>query len=309
MPFQPASVSVTDPVNWAIERTKQLLFRPFNLERWFIIGFCAWLATLGENGGFNFNYRFGSPDDGRSFREVFEQCRTFVVSNLAWIVPLAIALVILGVALGVAMLWVSSRGKFMFLHCVAHGKAEIGEPWRRFVQEGNSLFWFRLVLGLTGTVLTMPLIILAIVPVVRMVDRGAADLRGVLAVGFAVFALLGVVSVLFVIAKLTTDFVVPIMFLRRNRCLAAWNEFVSLFAVNVGNFGLYLLFQIVLGIAIGVIVVGAVLLTCCVAGCVMALPYIGTVLLLPVLTFKRAYSIHYLAQYGPEYNVFQPPMS
>jgi len=57
---------------------------------------------------------------------------------------------------------------------------------------------------------------------------------------------------------------------------------------------------------IGFIVVAAVLVTCCIAGCLLALPYLGTVLLLPVLVFKRGYSIHYLAQYGPDYDVFAP---
>ena len=88
-----------------------------------------------------------------------------------------------------------------------------------------------------------------------------------------------------------------------------WKEFISLLAVNVGNFALYLLFQIVLSMAIGVLVLCAILVTCCVAGCVMAIPYLGAVLLLPVSTFKRSYSLHYLAQYGPEYNVFPPPVS
>jgi hypothetical protein len=46
--------------------------------------------------------------------------------------------------------------------------------------------------------------------------------------------------------------------------------------------------------------------TCCIAGCLMALPYVGTVALLPVLVFKRSYSIYYLAQFGPAYNVFPP---
>jgi hypothetical protein len=36
----------------------------------------------------------------------------------------------------------------------------------------------------------------------------------------------------------------------------------------------------------------------------MIIPYLGTVLLLPILVFKRAYSLHYLAQYGPQYDVF-----
>jgi hypothetical protein len=38
----------------------------------------------------------------------------------------------------------------------------------------------------------------------------------------------------------------------------------------------------------------------------MIIPYIGTVLLLPVAVFKRSYSIYYLAQYGPPYDVFSP---
>ena len=69
----------------------------------------------------------------------------------------------------------------------------------------------------------------------------------------------------------------------------------------------YILFQIVLSIAIGMVVVGAVIVTCCIAACVMALPYLGTVLLLPVLVFERSYSLYYLAQFGPAYNVFPTP--
>ena len=49
---QEMHVSVIDPINPAIERVKALLFAPFDLGRWFIIGFCAWLAQLSRyNGG------------------------------------------------------------------------------------------------------------------------------------------------------------------------------------------------------------------------------------------------------------------
>jgi hypothetical protein len=37
----------------------------------------------------------------------------------------------------------------------------------------------------------------------------------------------------------------------------------------------------------------------------MIIPFLGTVLLLPVHVFRRAYSLHYLAQYGEEYDVFR----
>jgi len=54
----------------------------------------------------------------------------------------------------------------------------------------------------------------------------------------------------------------------------------------------------------GLLVIAIVILTCCCAGCLLALPYLGTVLFLPVLTFSRSYSLYYLAQYGPEWDVF-----
>jgi hypothetical protein len=116
-----------------------------------------------------------------------------------------------------------------------------------------------------------------------------------------------IVAIVFgVIGKLTTDFVVPIMFRRGNKCLAAWGELRGLLRARFGTFVLYLLMQIVLGMAIGMLVLAVVLVTCCIAGCFLAIPYIGTVLLLPVLIFQRAYSLHFFAQFGADYDVFAP---
>jgi hypothetical protein len=205
-------------------------------------------------------------------------------------------------------LWVRSRGKFMFLHCVALNKAEIEVPWRKFVAEGNSLFVFRLVLGLAWMIPIVPFVIVTVLLVIRMVNRGAPDMHVIIpliGVGLIVMAL-GIAF--FVIGKLTTDFVVPIMFLRRCKCLDGWMEFGRLLSTHVAKFVVYLLFQIVLGLAIGVMVLTAIIATCCIAGCLMIMPYLGTVVLLPVLTFKRSYSLLYLRQYGSEYDVFPPPI-
>src|SRR5882672_914946 len=94
----PREISVTAPVSLALERVKQVLFRPFDLGKWFVIGFCAWLALLGEQGGGGAgNYNFGSHNGGRGGQELrhgLEQAKEFVVSNLFWIIPAAVALVI-----------------------------------------------------------------------------------------------------------------------------------------------------------------------------------------------------------------------
>ncbi len=304
----PREISVAEPVSPALERVKRVLFQPFDLGKWFTIGFCAWLAQLGE-GGFRGNYNFGQhhgTNSGENFHRDFDRAREYVLDNLNWIVPLAAGLVVIGLALWLLFLWLNSRGKFMFLHCVALDKAEVAEPWHKFAYEGNSLFLFRLGLGLAAMICTLPLLIIAIVIVSKMFLSGHFLPHGIIsAIGFGI--LFFVLAIVFaIIQKLTLDFVVPIMFLRRHRCLSAWKELGALISGHVGAFILYFLFQIVLALAIGVIVFSAVIITCCLAGCLMMLPYVGTVLLLPVLMFKRCYSLYFLAQFGREYDVFPP---
>ena len=300
---------MAEPVSPALERVKRVLFKPFDLGKWFVIGFCAWLAQLGEGGGGgSFHSNFGShhkTNFGENFRHDFWQARDYVLHNLGWIIPLAALVVVIGLGLWLLFLWINSRGKFMFLHCVALDKAEVVEPWNQFAYEGNSLFLFRLGLGLIGWVLTLPLIALIIVLIVRMVQRGVPDVGGILvAVGLGL--VLVVLAIAFaIIQKLTLDFVVPIMFLRRDRCLKAWRELWTLLSANAGLFILYFLFQIVLCMAIGLMVMVVMIATCCCC-CLMILPYIGTVLLLPVLIFQRSYSLYFLAQFGREFDVFPP---
>jgi hypothetical protein len=306
----PREINVAEPVSPALERVKRVLFRPFDLGKWFTIGFCAWLAQLGEGGGGGGNFNFNNFGQHRNyednFRSAFLRAKDYVLDNLDWIVPLAAVLVVIGLALWLVFLWLSSRGKFMFLHCVALNRAEVTEPWHQFGNEANSLFLFRLVLGLAGMICTLPLLVIAIILVVKMLLAGQLIPNAVLAaIGFGLL-FLGMAIVFAVIQKLTLDFVVPIMFLRRNRCLSAWKELGTLISGHVGTFILYFLFQIVLAIAIGIIVLGVVIITCCIAGCLMMLPYVGTVLLLPVLMFKRCYSLYFLAQFGRDYDVFPP---
>jgi hypothetical protein len=323
MPIEPVTqshreISVTEPVSPALERVKTMLFQPFDLGKWFTIGFCAWLAQLGENGGSGFNNGFGNNfnanhggSPAESLRHVYHQARDYVMDNLVWIIPVAVVVTILLLAIWILILWLSSRGKFMFLHCVALDRAEVAVPWEKFGRAADSLFWFRLVLGLCAMILMLPMLVIIGVTIWGMVARGEPDVAGILLAAGLGLAFFGLAIVCALIQKFTMDFVVPIQFLRGGKCLAAWREFGRLLADHAGLFALYILFQIVLGIAIGIIVVGAVLITCCIAGCLMLIPYLGTVLLLPVLIFKRSYSLYFLRQFGPSFDAFSsaPPVA
>ena len=97
-PQRPSIVSVIDPIGQAFEKVKTILFRPFELGKWFIIGFCAWLAYLGSGGGCG-----GGGGSGRGGRgsfnvqEGFGEAKEYVLANLHWIIPVAVVVTIIGI--------------------------------------------------------------------------------------------------------------------------------------------------------------------------------------------------------------------
>lgn len=306
---QSINVSVIEPIGPAVERVKVMLFRPFDLGRWFVIGFCAWLAYLGKQGG-GPNLNFSGRREWRTAGHELEAAKEFIIANMFWIAPLAVAAAVASIAVMLLLTWLSSRGRFMLLHCVAEDKAEVKIPWRKFKDQANSLFLFRIVLGLIGfATIALPVLLgifffvfAAVSRQILMFVSGLVMLSLIVLLAAIAFGIVGL---------FTMDFVVPIMFMRRCSCIAAWREFLGLLSANKGRFILYVLFQIFLAVIIGMIVIAGACLTCCCcccACCVLALPYIGTVALLPIFVFDRAYSLCYLRQYGPQYDVFSVPV-
>jgi hypothetical protein len=318
----PPSVSVTSPVEPALAWTKRVLFRPFDLGKWLTIAFCAWLAYLaqgGLNGGSALRSRlptpghlplpgsFPSPPKAGETPD-FGRLQDWAMANLSWLLPVGIALVCFLIAFGIFLLWLSCRGEFMFLHCVALDRGEVAAPWRRYAREAKSLFLFRLAFGLIVGVPLLLLLVFFAFFIYRLTQRTSPmQAAGFLPVIFAGFLLFLIVIGAAVVAKLTRDFAVPIMYLRGGTCRAAWGEILALFSGRPGLPILYLLFQIVLGLVIAVLLIIAIFATCCIAACFLAIPYVGTVLLLPIYIFLRSYSLFYLRQLGPQYDVFPRP--
>ena len=185
-------------------------------------------------------------------------------------------------------------------------KAEVVAPWHKFRKQGNSLFLFRIVLGLISFAVVMMLIaILVVIGIILFAGRGEPNpLPIILMVLLAMCVILPVAIIFGLIGKFTQDFVVPIMFLREGTCMNAWREFWPLLTGNKGKFAIYILFQILIALAVGIVVMACVCITCCCLGCFLAIPYVGTVILLPILVFDRSYSLLYLRQYGTGFDVF-----
>jgi hypothetical protein len=180
---------------------------------------------------------------------------------------------------------------------------DVGGQWTRAAELGASLFKFRAVLGASGWLLFLASAAAGI----------AAGLPAFLAGNFwgprawaayATFAL-GALLVgipLAIASALVDDFVVPLMVLRNARVAEAIRACrAEVLAGNVGGLVLFYLLKVVLALGIGMVAAVLTCLTCCLA----AIPYLGTVLLLPLFVFSRAYPLYYLEQLGVP--VFPPP--
>jgi len=298
------AISVIDPLGPAVERVREVLFRPFDLGRWVSIGFCAWLAGLGRagagGGGTHWNVSGGRGGD---LRRESRRAVEYVLENLHWIIPLAAAVLLIAVGVWVLLAWLSSRGRFMFLHGVTTGRAEVQYPWNRYAALADSLFRFRLWMGLAISLVVFPVGLAGGGLSLWLLAEGGSTPAMVLAAGGTILVITVLAVIAGVVHKLTVDFVVPVMWLRSVPWRPAWQEVAGLVFGHKLDLVLYLLFQAVLSVVVGMAVLLLVVVTCCVAGCLLAIPFLGTVVFLPVLVFDRAYSLHYLGQFGEDYRM------
>src|SRR5580765_2365228 len=105
---------------------------------------------------------------------------------------------------------------------------------------------------------------------------------------------------------LIANFMTPVMYRRRCRAYEAFRTVIKLIAARPGEILLYCLFLIVLALASAIVGCLVTCATCCIA----AIPYIGTVILLPVFVLLRSLSLLFLRQFGSDYDVwanFIPP--
>jgi hypothetical protein len=210
------------------------------------------------------------------------------------------ALIILALVLVLA--WVGARGRFIFTDCIVRNRAAIVAPWKEFHAEANSFF-------IVSVLAVLTLILFAIIGVLGLalplILHGNGSRPGTaLLIAFCVF-LFFLACLAFGFA-LTLQLMVPVMYRQRCRAMDAFGQTVRIMSAYSGPVLLYMLFFLVLVIGAAMISCGVTCATCCIA----AIPYVGTVILLPIPVTLSAFSLLFLRQFGPDYDVwasFMPP--
>jgi len=298
------TISVVEPVNEAIQKTSLLLFEPFNLEKWFIIGFCAWLASLlqeGIRGATNFNFKNHPATPEQT--QITEFIRTHIVA----VVTFAAVAIIVFFAIFLVLLWLNSRGRFMFIDCLAKNKAHVIEPWKTFKKQANSLFGFRLLLMLLGWVIIAAFFVSIIFLTIILDTIKENFIASIAILCTTIFFLIMAVLFFGCVQTLTLDFAIPIMYIHKIKTFAAWGKFMPMLKAHFWKITLYLLFKAFIGISIGIITLLITFFGCCCmcgTGIILFIPYIGTVILLPFAAFLRFYTLCFMRQFGTEYDAF-----
>jgi hypothetical protein len=287
-------IEIIKPFNEAIEVMKKILFRPFDLTKWLVLGFAAFLAHLSGGTGFNFNFgNWNRP--GWSSSE--EAAATQQMEHAwHWLLPLLVVLIPLGVIIVFVLMWIGARGRFIFTDCIVRNRAAIVAPWHEFKKEANSYFLFSLVVMLV----VMVILIIAFLPMILpVILHGTRAWKGF---AFSI-GLIGWLMVVFILAIswiLVSMLMIPLMYRRRCRSVEAFKEVIALISAEPTAIILYLLFLFALSIGITFVACVAICVTCCIA----AIPYVGSVILLPLEVFFYAYTLLFLKQFGPDYDVW-----
>lgn len=301
------NIQFFDPISRGWKRMTIALFKPFDIGKWFVVGFTAFLAELLDgNGGGNGFSNIGKKGNFHEFVDFPYRAKAWILDH-----PDLFTLIIIGVvflfALIIVLTWLSSRGKFMFLDNVVHNRAKVTKPWYDYRIQGNSLFVWRFVFGLICFAAIILFVAVFFISAYNHYEgdfKPAANVASI--VGFA-FLFVFTIIVIAYISLFLDHFVVPIMYKHNLTAVQAWNKFLSLFSKHWIYFLLYGLLILFLYIFVVIFVIFAGLFTCCIGFLLLIIPYINAVVLLPISYWFRAFSVEFLEQFGPDFEVFPRP--
>src|SRR5207249_12008747 len=122
-------IEIFKPFAEAFELMKKILFQPFDLKKWLVIGFAAFLAGL--SGGFSSSFnpfsRWSSQRDQKAIAESFRELGSIGQMDW-WMIALLVVSGLMVLALVLALMWLGARGRFIFTDCIVRNRAAIVAP-------------------------------------------------------------------------------------------------------------------------------------------------------------------------------------
>ena len=290
------NISVIDPITPAWNHMVRILFKPFEFKKWMLLGFCAFLAQCGEGAGSGSGSNRSNSSNRQGFD--FDTAKQWVESNMGLVVGIVIGSFTLLIVIALLVNWLSSRGKFMLLDGIVKNRGAVSEPWSEYKTEGNSLFLLRIIAGfiaILGLIVAVGIPVLVALPDIKSETFGEATFAAIV---FVCVLVIPYIIVCIAFSFFLRVFVIPTMYLKRVRAVEgmgiAWR---TLCKGHIGSTILFFIMMFLLGI---VAVIVTIVATCCTC-CLTIIPYIGSVILLPITVFFVCYTLCYIQQFGDDW--------
>lgn len=279
------TISLIDIIKLSIERTKVILFQPFNFKKWMKLLFIAMMAGAlgaGSGGGSGQPVKkadaeqpFYQTTDDQGIKQTAEQklgltidenTTEFAASSgnqifhkyFGWMgTTTLIFFIILLTIIILMMIWLSCRFRFIWLDAIIHNQTLIIKPFHQYKKLGNSYFKFTLAMSSLSFLLSGIVISAAIFQ---------ANLQGLLSENSEInitfllnYFLLPIIFILIMTICLILlfvfieNFVVVIMALDNLTFVSAWKKFIIIYKDNSKEMWIYILSRIGLSFAAGII--------------------------------------------------------
>ncbi|MEZ4238715.1 MAG: hypothetical protein R3F59_21700 [Myxococcota bacterium] len=284
-----------DAMSTALDRTRHVLFDPFDGAKYVGLAFCVWLSQVGSVAGNSSSWSArnrggngsGSPFDPHFWKQVTD----FLQQWGALLVAGGLLLLVVGIAVWALLTFLQSRGLFMTIDNLVNDRGAVQAPWSAWAAEADALFRFRLSVGLAAGAVGLAAAGLAGFGV-WLTWTGVPDGThlGLLVVAGAIS---GAAALAAALADWSaTEFVAPLMYVRRYGVADGFRDLRAMLGADLGGFLVYVLLKVVAGLGVGFLTVA---LTCMTCGLTL-LPFLGTLILLPLFVFLRTFALAFVAQ-------------
>jgi hypothetical protein len=233
-------LSASEAIGPALNRTADLLFRPFRFRTFLKIAAVAFFAEMG--GSFN----------SSSFSNRHGAAHSISPAVLAFIVAFAVIIGIISLVIYLVLLYVGSRLQLVLLEMVATRQPFVAPLWRKYGDTVWRWIGLKLLFFLCILLVTLPLTIPVILFFVHHGMHGNlfTGLHLVQIILFAAAALL-LIFALSAVYLLVRDLALPFMALENRSIADSLGRLRTIISFEPGQIVLYVLLRFVLGIVFG----------------------------------------------------------
>jgi hypothetical protein len=139
------AISAADSVSFAVQRTRDFLFRPFRWGTFLKLGLVAVITEgIGGNSHINHNYNSGHSTHVYPNGPAINSLQDI---KPEWIVAIAAALLLI-MLIAIVIFYLITRLRFAYFHCLTSNTTRIAPGWHLYRLPATRFFWLNIVIGI-----------------------------------------------------------------------------------------------------------------------------------------------------------------